>query len=192
MPVGTRVRVICTVQGETVTRNGGTSAVWDRIDEPAVGYVADIYVDTGDEPAPQPPCPDDIPLVPTPEASDPPARPAPPSPDPLDQLRAECEAGDYAACDQLYSDSPVGSDYEYFGSTCGERFDFELWGSCADYDFSRLDQLWAECEAGIYAACDQLYSDSPVGSDYEYFGSTCGYTADRELAGTCEDYYVGH
>ena len=81
VPVGTTVRVICTMQGEAVTRNGGTSSVWDRIDEPAVGYVADIYVDTGDAPAPQPPCPDDIPPV-DPEQADPPAPPPPPDPDP--------------------------------------------------------------------------------------------------------------
>jgi hypothetical protein len=37
-----------------------------------------------------------------------------------------------------------------------------------------LDALWDGCEAGDAAACDELYAISPVGSDYEAFGSTCG------------------
>lgn len=39
----------------------------------------------------------------------------------LDALWDSCEDGDYAACDQLYQDSPGGSEYEEFGDTCGDR-----------------------------------------------------------------------
>jgi hypothetical protein len=39
----------------------------------------------------------------------------------LDALWDACEDGDFAACDQLYLDSPTGSEYETFGDTCGER-----------------------------------------------------------------------
>jgi hypothetical protein len=39
----------------------------------------------------------------------------------LDQLWAECEAGDFQSCDDLYSESPSGSEYEEFGDTCGTR-----------------------------------------------------------------------
>jgi hypothetical protein len=46
---------------------------------------------------------------------------------------SQCEAGDYAACDQLYSDSPPDSDYEYYGSTCGGTVDDELAGTCEHY-----------------------------------------------------------
>ena len=36
-------------------------------------------------------------------------------------LRDHCAKGDYAACDQLYLQSPVGSEDERFGDTCGDR-----------------------------------------------------------------------
>lgn len=41
-------------------------------------------------------------------------------------------------------------------------------------DDTRLDQLWDRCEAGDGASCDELYRQSPVGSEYEEFGDTCG------------------
>ena len=41
----------------------------------------------------------------------------------LDELWLWCEAGDGAACDELWETAPVGSTYERFGVTCGERFD---------------------------------------------------------------------
>ncbi len=40
----------------------------------------------------------------------------------LDSLWDSCAAGDLGSCDQLYSQSPVGSDYERFAATCGDRF----------------------------------------------------------------------
>lgn len=39
----------------------------------------------------------------------------------LDALWDECEAGDGEACDDLWRLSPVGSRYEEFGDTCGDR-----------------------------------------------------------------------
>ncbi len=47
----------------------------------------------------------------------------------LDALYDACAAGDGQACDDLYYQSPFGSEYEDFGNTCGGR-GFEL--SCAD------------------------------------------------------------
>jgi hypothetical protein len=41
----------------------------------------------------------------------------------LDQLWDSCEAGDGQACDDLYFQSPPGSQYEQFGDTCGNRFE---------------------------------------------------------------------
>lgn len=41
----------------------------------------------------------------------------------LDELYDRCEAGDYQACDDLYNESPTGSEYEEFGDTCGGRND---------------------------------------------------------------------
>ncbi|HSL58661.1 MAG TPA: DUF2510 domain-containing protein [Acidimicrobiales bacterium] len=42
----------------------------------------------------------------------------------LDALWDACEAGDGQACDDLYLRTPIGSEYEEFGATCGGRFDF--------------------------------------------------------------------
>ena len=39
----------------------------------------------------------------------------------LDALWDACEAGDGAACDELYFSSGVGTEYEEFGDTCGGR-----------------------------------------------------------------------
>ena len=102
----------------------------------------------------------------------------------LDALWDLCEFGDGAACDELYFISPVGSEYENFGNTCGYRFaPDEVY--CADElggtdtamfygDDPYLDGLWDSCAAGDMVACDDLYWGSPIDSDYEDYGSTCG------------------
>lgn len=41
--------------------------------------------------------------------------------DELDALAEECFDGDVAACDQLFFESPAGSDYEAYGDSCGGR-----------------------------------------------------------------------
>ncbi len=41
-------------------------------------------------------------------------------------------------------------------------------------DDPALDRLWQACEDGSGAACDELFDRSPVGSDYEAFGLSCG------------------
>ncbi len=40
----------------------------------------------------------------------------------LDALHDECADGAGDSCDQLYFMAPPGSEYEWFGGTCGERF----------------------------------------------------------------------
>lgn len=49
----------------------------------------------------------------------------------LDQLADQCYAEDWAACDDLYFDSDIGSDYEDYGSTCAQRTD-ATYGGCED------------------------------------------------------------
>lgn len=39
----------------------------------------------------------------------------------FDALWDECEAGNGASCDALYQESPLGSRYEQYGDTCGDR-----------------------------------------------------------------------
>lgn len=41
-------------------------------------------------------------------------------------------------------------------------------------DNPELDRLWTACEEGDGNACDQLFEQSPLGSDYEDFGVSCG------------------
>jgi hypothetical protein len=108
----------------------------------------------------------------------------------LDALWDACQAGAMASCDELYSTSEIGSEYETFGATCGQQEPNSSGGTC-DIPFSYgdntdLDALWDACEAGDGASCDKLYFDSPVGSVYETFGDTCGNRYD-ESPGFCED-----
>jgi len=109
----------------------------------------------------------------------------------LDKLWDECVEGSLQSCDDLYLTAAAGSDYEQFGATCGNRGDG--YGSCAILGGASnpadegafgsdvgLDLLWAECEGGDMTACDDLYLGSPVGSEYEEFGATCGGRGDAE------------
>lgn len=109
----------------------------------------------------------------------------------LDKLWDECAAESFESCDDLYLTAAAGSDYEQFGATCGNRGDG--YGSCAllggvsnpaeEGAFGSdvgLDLLWTECEGGDMTACDDLYLGSPVGSQYEEFGATCGGRGDAE------------
>jgi hypothetical protein len=50
----------------------------------------------------------------------------------LDILAQECGDGDGLSCDVLFEISPVGSDYEEYGATCGARFDWEYADGCSD------------------------------------------------------------
>ncbi len=54
----------------------------------------------------------------------------------LDQLWDSCEAGVGAACDSLWRLAPIGSSYERFGVTCGERFEVL---DCTDLDLRDRD-----------------------------------------------------
>lgn len=111
----------------------------------------------------------------------------------LDRLHDACGGGDMVACDELYRQSPYGSEYESFAATCGGAVTAPVWGYCSwgsddpgptgagdPYTFGddpRLDELWTWCAEGDLAACDDLYAESPIGSEYEEFGGTCGGTA---------------
>jgi hypothetical protein len=49
-----------------------------------------------------------------------------------------------------------------------------------------LETLAQECYEGYWLSCDALYEVSPIGSDYEWYGGTCGgYFADLTYAGAC-------
>lgn len=48
-----------------------------------------------------------------------------------------------------------------------------------------LDTLVDECDRGFGVSCDALYQITAEGSDYEYFGATCGGRVGPENAGRC-------
>ena len=108
----------------------------------------------------------------------------------LDALWDACVAENWQACDDLYLQSPLGSEYESFGDTCGNRTDGtqlcvdELGGgavpseSNAFGDDPTLDALYTACTAEDWQACDDLYMQSGVGTEYEAYGDTCGNRTD--------------
>jgi hypothetical protein len=79
----------------------------------------------------------------------------------LDELWDQCEDGDYQACDDLYNESPSGSEYEEFADTCGNRN--EPQGYCVDVygDDSGSDTLPGDFEGQIA----QIYEDMGLTSD---------------------------
>ena len=110
----------------------------------------------------------------------------------LDALYDSCAVGDLEACDALWFQSPIGSDYEAFGSICGGLESSPQFGTCADGsepmnygDDAELDALYDACTGGDLEACDDLYLFSPIGSDYEAYGNTCGGRSAENLFGDC-------
>lgn len=118
----------------------------------------------------------------------------------LDTLFHSCRDGDLVACDDLWNESAAGSKYERFGATCGDRIENTAAGfaDCAATqasddipyglgDDNDLDELYTGCRDGEFASCDQLWMVSPVGSEYELYGATCGgrVEASQTRAGDC-------
>jgi hypothetical protein len=112
-PVGSGYETFGATCGERAAYVGGacSGSVHPDEGEPAL-----------EEPAPVEPVPQ-----PVPEAVEPPALPPD---DPLAGMRSACEAGDAQACDQLWAESPAGSEDETFGATCGRRLEAEA-GTCS-------------------------------------------------------------
>jgi TIR domain len=104
----------------------------------------------------------------------------------LDALTDSCTAGDLAACDQLYVDSPVNSDYELYGDTCGARTTvLSFAGDCSVAFVDGYTPAVDGCAAGDLNACDFLYTDSAFGSVYETYGASCGGRTTTPADGEC-------
>ena len=111
-----------------------------------------------------------------------------PPPEPtadLEALRGGCAEGSMEACWELFEVAPAGSYDEEFGATCGGRTDGDLPCVFTLGDSPWLDELWNACSEGAMEECDLLYEDSPVGSEYEEFGRTCGWRVDDAGGGEC-------
>lgn len=130
----------------------------------------------------------------------------------LNDLANQCFDGDMASCDQLFADTPSDSDLEAYSQTCGGRIDEQSGapGCQARFDpgepqapgnlsddptladssateISNFEDQAQECFGGDLAACDALFFDTPVGSDFETYGSTCGGIVEIGVRGSCED-----
>jgi serine/threonine protein kinase len=124
----------------------------------------------------------------------------------LDELAVDCSEGDMEACDDLYVQSPVDTNYEDYGNSCGGRLPDGAAGSCevelaedgggdpveateipfALGDDPELDTLATSCSEGDLAACDSLFVESPLDSNYEDYGNSCGGRLPDGAGGTCE------
>lgn len=93
----------------------------------------------------------------------------------LDSLYNQCADGDDWACQTLWEESPIDSEYESFAITCGGRnCEIETpntvpWGG-GSLD---LDALYADCSDGSDDAC-VLLSDLSPDSEIREFAKTCG------------------
>ncbi len=92
----------------------------------------------------------------------------------LDELWDGCNGEDFGACQMLYEEAPVGSEYEWFGGSCGGRLDSAEGCSLAGAPDVALEGLAQECDSGELLACDHLREEAPAGSDLAQFAATCG------------------
>ena len=94
----------------------------------------------------------------------------------LDDLYDYCADGDDWACQLLWEESPIDSEYESFALTCGGRdCDITTLGIPMSYgDDPYLDDLYDYCADGDDWACQLLWEESPIDSEYESFALTCG------------------
>ncbi|RFU22894.1 chromosomal replication initiator protein DnaA [Geodermatophilus marinus] len=117
----------------------------------------------------------------------------------FDALAESCFGGDWAACDELYLGTPVGSEYEAYAETCGGRNEPDG-GSCrqrygdggdgggvpADLPAAQPAPTGADadlqgvadgCQQGVVAFCDLLQLlalADPALEPYAEYGRTCG------------------
>jgi len=106
------------------------------------------------------------------------------------ELAASCEAGDMAACDELFAQTPGGSPEEAYGDTCAQRIPPGTGRACTTvfpgpqpFGGDVVDQSSAQaCFDGDMATCDaMLGSDSQADQQYGFF---CGGRIDSTIADT--------
>jgi hypothetical protein len=96
-------------------------------------------------------------------------------------LAEACFAGDMAACDQLFAETPIGSVDEDYGRSCGGRVEDAVAGQCqatitgpVAVPADVVDQATAAaCEAGDMIACDDLFRAAADGSVDQAYGALC-------------------
>lgn len=101
----------------------------------------------------------------------------------LDHLYTRCEYGNMGACEDLFWESPLGSEYEAFALEQME--DGEVLAE--DSGDPVLDELYDRCDGGDMQACDDLFVEAPLDSEYETFGDTCGGSQGAGTGAWCSD-----
>lgn len=104
----------------------------------------------------------------------------------LEGLLVDCQDGNDLACDILFQISAFDSEEEDAALTCGGRSDTEV-TFCTDGidavedalvfdpDSAALDRIIEACQVdGNMTACDFLYYRSPIDSEFQEIGGTCG------------------
>ena len=104
----------------------------------------------------------------------------------LQGLLTDCADGNNLACDILYVISPFNSTEEAVAVTCGGLANTAVTFCTAGIDAGEDERFFALDSAGLgrvtkacqvggdMTACDFLYYRSPIGSQLEEIGSTCG------------------
>jgi hypothetical protein len=141
------------------------------------GLAALYAVYVGSRPAEQTP-----PAQPTPVSTSAPAQPTPEVPtQPTPEVPASVDVGSVAT----QANSVPAADVAMLSNAA-----IGLWTNCAsgrlDSCVPLLDQLVDDCYYGDPYSCDALYWISPVGSDYEAYGATCGGLFDWQY-GRCSE-----
>lgn len=128
-----------------------------------------------------------------------------------DAAAEACFDGDLAACDELFRITDVDSALESYAQTCGGRID-EVDGApecesrfpgspqppgdltddpeladTSQAQIAEFEDLADECFDGDMAACDDLFLQTPIDSDFEAYGRSCGGRFAEGIGGTCED-----
>lgn len=80
----------------------------------------------------------------------------------FDRLWERCELGDGEACDELWEAAPVGSDYERFGVTCGDRD--QLLDCSAELTEETVEDIDAAIEAKLAEREARADTDGASGS----------------------------
>ncbi|HEY8527898.1 MAG TPA: hypothetical protein VIL48_23240, partial [Acidimicrobiales bacterium] len=122
----------------------------------------------------------------------------------LGNLAVSCSEGDMVACDDLWLGTPVGSELERFGATCGDRSDVPMANQCestygADGSgytgttYTTTPQHNSDisaCIDGNMAACDRLYPSTPFDSLPDTLANACGgYVPNGTHSGDCAETY---
>lgn len=128
-----------------------------------------------------------------------------------DAAAEACFDGDLAACDELFRITDVGGALESYAQTCGGRID-EVEGApecetrfpgppqppgdltddpeladTSQAQIAEFEDLADECFDGDFEACDDLFLQTPIDSEFEDYGRSCGGRFEEGIGGTCVD-----